>query len=267
MICWATCASLPEPDHDERLFFAQCEAQGIPIRLLKWDDPTDQPEEGDTVLIRSTWNYPWLLNEFRSWVQVTQEKAQLWNPAEVVLMNLDKTYLRDLTVPIVPTTFVAAGDEFSLPATGSFVMKPTVGAGSYKTRKFDAPCEEAADLVHEIVNDAIAMIQPFVDSVHTVGEHSFIFIDGEFTHKIIKMPRFEGSEENVSEALPLSAADIDFAEQAIASVRSRILYGRVDVMEVHGAWAVSEIELTEPSLFLKQHPPALDKLLNWAKSR
>jgi hypothetical protein len=189
VICWATCEHLPEPDADEDLFFEACRAEGIPIRLLRWDVPNDKPDEGDVVLIRSTWNYPWLLDEFRNWVQVTGATNALFNPAEVVLANLNKTYLRDLTVPVVPTTFVAPGEAFSLPSAGSFVVKPTVGAGSYKTRSFDAPSDEASAFVREVLQDSLAMIQPFVESVHTVGEHSFVFIDGEFTHKIIKKPR------------------------------------------------------------------------------
>jgi glutathione synthase/RimK-type ligase-like ATP-grasp enzyme len=266
MLCWATCSELPEPDVDEQLFFDACKEQGIPVRLLKWDDPADLAGEDDVVLIRSTWDYPWRLDEFRSWVQATGARSRLCNPAEVVLMNLDKQYLRDLSVPIVPTTFVHAGDDFDLPQGKPFVIKPTVGAGSYKTRVFQEPSEEAVAFAKEIAAESCAMIQPFIDAVHTVGEQSFVFIDGEFTHKIIKTPRFEGADEKVSDAFPLTEKDKAFANLAIASVREHIVYGRVDVMEINGEWAVSEIELTEPSLFLKQSPIALNRLVNWAKS-
>jgi glutathione synthase/RimK-type ligase-like ATP-grasp enzyme len=269
MLCWATCRELPEPDQDESLFFAACQERGIPIRLLRWDDPSDLAEEGvDTVLIRSTWNYPWMYDEFRTWVQATGARCQLFNPAEVVLMNLDKHYLSDLEVPTVSTHFYHAGDTLELPKQGKFVVKPTVGAGSYKTRVFDAPTDEAYAFAEEIAaQSTAAMIQPFIDSVQTTGEQSFIFIAGEFTHKIIKTPRFEGADEKVSEALPLDPRDVAFANRAIESYRDLIAYGRIDVMEVGDEWVVSEIELTEPSLFLKQYPPAIDRLISFFESK
>jgi hypothetical protein len=45
-------------------------------------------------------------------------------------------------------------------------------------------------------------------------------------------------------------------------VREPLLYARVDVMPgPDGAPRVSELELVEPSLFLVQHPPALERLV------
>jgi glutathione synthase/RimK-type ligase-like ATP-grasp enzyme len=265
MLRWATCRDLPEPDHDEALFFEACARAGIPVQKLAWDDPADIPAEDDTVLIRSTWNYPWFFDEFRNWVQVTGTRCRLVNPPEIVLANLNKTYLRDLDVPIVPTTFVAPGDDIEFPS-GPFVVKPSVGAGSYRTQVFDEKGPKARDFVNEILRDSLAMVQPLIESVYTVGEHSLVYIDGEFTHKIIKKPRFEGHDESVSAGLPLEDRDLKMGHRVIAGLGAGLVYARVDLMEIDGDWAVSEIELTEPSLFLSQSPHALEKLVNWAKS-
>ncbi|HLO99417.1 MAG TPA: hypothetical protein VK171_12550, partial [Fimbriimonas sp.] len=264
VLCWATCSTLPEPDVDEELFFGACRDRGIPIRLLRWDDPDDMPSPDEIVLIRSTWNYPWHVNEFRDWIRRTSLICQMANPSHILLQNLDKRYLSDLDVPIVPTEFITRGEEFDLPTEGKFVLKPTVGAGSFRTKVFESPSEDAVNFANTILIDSDLMIQPFMDSVHTVGEQSLVFIDGEFTHKIIKTPRFEGSEEKVSEALPLGTRDLEFGNRTIRALKSQLIYARVDVMELDGEWVLSELELTEPSLFLKQSRPALERLVDWA---
>lgn len=264
MLCWATCSTLPEPDVDESLFFAACREANIPVRLLKWDDPSDAPHCDDVVLIRSTWNYPWHVKAFREWVNEMGATSKLCNPADIVLNNINKGYLLDMHVPIVPTQIYSDSEQIEWPK-GKFVLKPTVGAGSYRTKVFDEPGTEAIDFAKTILEESHVMVQPFMESVSTVGEQSFIFIDGEFTHKIIKTPRFEGADEKVSGALPLKNKDVEFGNRTIEAIRHRLVYARVDVMEYEEEWVLSELELTEPSLFLKQYRPALDRLVAWAK--
>ncbi len=265
MLRWVTCANLPEPDHDEALFFAAARQRNIPVSLLRWDDQADVPAPNDVALVRSTWNYPWHFAQFQDWIRSSAEQCRIVNPASVLLANIDKRYLLDLKVPIVPTKIYSKHEPIRFP-NEKFILKPTVGAGSYRTRVFEAPCDEAEAFAASICEECDVIVQPFVESVATKGEQSFVFIDGEFTHKIIKMPRFEGDDESVSNGLALEPRDLQIAERAIESVRDTLVYARVDVMEIEGEWAVSEIELTEPSLFLKQHPPALVKLLDWAEN-
>jgi hypothetical protein len=65
----------------------------------------------------------------------------------------------------------------------------------------------------------------------------------------------------VSAAVPISPAQRRVAEAALATVEGPLLYGRVDVAPgPHGTPVVMELELIEPSLFLLQYPPALDRL-------
>jgi hypothetical protein len=52
-------------------------------------------------------------------------------------------------------------------------------------------------------------------------------------------------------------------EAALASIAHDLLYARVDVSPGDdGTPVVMELELIEPSLFLKQHPPALERLVS-----
>jgi hypothetical protein len=51
------------------------------------------------------------------------------------------------------------------------------------------------------------------------------------------------------------------AEAAMAACESPPAYGRVDlVRRADGAWAVMELELIEPELWLRRHPPAATAL-------
>ena len=54
-----------------------------------------------------------------------------------------------------------------------------------------------------------------------------------------------------------SIAQIEFAQRVIAACQPAPAYGRVDlVRDNHGNLAVMELELIEPELWLRNHPPA-----------
>lgn len=143
------------------------------------------------------------------------------------------------------------------------VAKPVVGAGSYLTERVQDP--EAPDELafwHRLVGERDAMVQPYLMSVEDYGERSLIWIDGEFTHAVRKAPRLGDDPESVSEALAVEPEERSLAEQALAMVGHDLLYARVDLIRSDaGDPLVAELELVEPSLFLAQHPPALERLV------
>jgi hypothetical protein len=99
-------------------------------------------------------------------------------------------------------------------------------------------------------------------SVVQTGERALVWIDGEFTHQVVKRPRYHGEDEQVSEAMKPDEPDLHIAAKALACAKSDLLYARVDLIDGdQGEPLVSELELIEPSLFLLQHAPALDRLV------
>jgi hypothetical protein len=65
----------------------------------------------------------------------------------------------------------------------------------------------------------------------------------------------------VSEAVPIAPDEAAFAERALAPYKKELLYARVDVARGEdGALRLMELELVEPSLFLRQQPAALERL-------
>jgi len=94
-------------------------------------------------------------------------------------------------------------------------------------------------------------------------ERSLVWIDGELTHAIRKSPRFAGGSESVSDEQPIAPDERALAERVLAPLSGELLYARVDVVrddDAGGAPRLMELELIEPSLFLRQCPRALDRL-------
>lgn len=266
----ATCRPLPEPDPDEDLLLASLAAAGIRATMCDWRDARGRQDGGPT-LVRSTWNYIHHLDEFRDWVRRTAAAGPMWNPPDVMLDNLDKRYLLDLEargVPIIPTAIMHRGMPADIAALAAMrgwdeiVIKPVVGAGSFETHRVTAGSREASAICRRLMADRDVLVQPYLTSVDGYGERALVWIDGEFTHAVRKSPRFAADAEQVSEALPLTAAERAVGTAALAPIRDRLLFARVDVAPgPMGGPLVMELELVEPSLFLLQSPPALDRLV------
>lgn len=265
-----TCRPLPEPDPDEPLLLEAVRHRGAEAEMIPWTDGPPARGRFDRCVVRSTWDYYRRPDDFADWVERTALATELLNPAGVIRWNLHKGYLLELAgrgVPIVPTSLVRAGTRGDhgrvLGGHGGagVVVKPAISAASYRTRRFRATeMHGAAAFLDELLADGDALIQPYVESVDTEGERSLMWIAGGLTHAIRKSPRFAGESEGVSGALEVSAEDRAFAGLTLGDFADRLLYARIDVMRNgSGDLLLSELELIEPSLFLLQHPPALDR--------
>jgi glutathione synthase/RimK-type ligase-like ATP-grasp enzyme len=238
--------------------------------MSAWHDPVAWELPAPTV-IRSTWDYIHRLRSFAEWVVKVSSVAPLWNPAKIIFDNLHKRYLLDLAsrgVPVTPTTVLDRGSEVNLATLcgargwNDIVIKPAVGAGSFETHHVRGSSAEAADILRRLLEERDVLVQPFLRAVEGHGERALVWIDGEFTHAVRKSPRFAGNDEQVSEAVPISALERRVGEAALAPIARELLYARVDVAPGDdGNPVVMELELVEPSLFLKQHPPALQRLV------
>lgn len=272
----ATCRPLPEPDPDEVLLLAALASVGIEATMDDWRDGGRWQDAAPTV-VRSTWDYIHHLDAFRDWVKQTAAAGPLWNPADVLLDNLDKRYLFDLAargVPVVSTLLLERGRPADVAARAGergwekVVIKPAVGAGSFETHRVAAGSPEAAAICGRLLADRDVLVQPYLSSVDGYGERALVWIDGEFTHAVRKTPRFAADAEQVSEALPITAAERAVGTAALAPVHDRLLYARVDVAPgPTGDPVVMELELVEPSLFLLQSPPALERLVAGIRRR
>lgn len=268
-----TCRPLPEPDPDEQLLMNALGAAGLAPSLLPWNDPQSDPGSFHLCVLRSCWDYHLAPREFLQWAERAADRSRMLNPIEVVRWNLHKGYLRELEsagIPIVPTAWVGAGQRVALEELMSrrgwedVVIKPAIGAGSHMTRRVGIAraAGHGQQFLEEVAARGDVLIQPFLESVVSAGERAIVWIDGEFTHQVVKRPRYHGEDEQVSAAGRPADGDLELAQRALSGIGSGLLYARVDIVDdAQGRPVISELELLEPSLFLLQHPPALERLV------
>lgn len=264
----ATCYNIPEPDIDEAIVIEAFERRGHETHLVPWDEPTIDWSDFDGVIVRSTWNYPDFSEQFAAWIGRVSEVTNLLNPGNIMLANMDKSYLIDIAesgVKVVPTKWINTSEAEGLAnlLTSKSVIKPAIGAGSMDTQFFEVnQLQDAIAWLISMGSNRMFMVQPYFESVNTVGEQSIICIGPDPSHRIVKHPRFAGQEERVDG--PFECGEFEtLAREVIEPVKDQILYARVDLMmDSEGAWLLSELELIEPSLFFNLKPEALDLLID-----
>ena len=270
----ASCAVLPEPDLDQAPIEAALRAAGLRVETRAWDDPAARWDDAGCVLVRATWNYPWMPEAFGRWIESTARVTRLLNPPDVLRWNVHKRYLLDLEaagVPVTPTEVIEAGTPVSLARVlerrgwSDVVVKPAISAGSFRTIRV-RPAQLSAGEAHlaDLLAERDVLVQPYLASVEDHGERALIWIDGALTHAVRKGPRWQGEDENVSpQSMSISRAEAALAEQSLAAVPGDPLYARVDMAPgPDGPPVLMELELIEPSLFFPQCPPALDRLVH-----
>jgi hypothetical protein len=272
-IALVTYSELPGLAADELLLVDALSRLGLKSGPIVWDDPSVDWARIGVCVIRSTWDYHHRLDEFLAWAERVAAVTSLWNPAEVVRWNARKTYLRDLAakgVSIVSTVWLERGSHADLSgimlAQGweSGVVKPVVSASAYGTVLVTSESlGEGQAQLNKLLAERDVMVQPFMPSVETYGEHSLMFIDGQFTHSVRRVPAVGKDQSGQGKARrvepPRNA--IDFAASVLEAVDYPTLYARVDlVRDEEGELCLMELELIEPSLFLEQAPQVVERL-------
>ena len=191
----------------------------------------------------------------------------------MVSWNAHKSYLRHLEqegVPIAPTVWLSAGEAPRLAQLMSDngwskgFIKPQVGATARLTHRFALSEVATAEafLADALKNESM-MVQPYLGRPETQGEISLIYFDGALSHTVPKVPvtgdyRVQddfGAQDFPVEPPPGVEAVAQHAlrvAERIAGLDRPLLYGRVDLLEKRpGDWVLNELELIEPSLFLR----------------
>lgn len=264
-----TCSELPEGEPGGKLLVEELARRGIAARWVCWDDPTVAWRAARLVAVRSAWDYDQRRDEFLAWARSVGPR--LMNGAEVFAWNSDKAYLVHLNetdLPVVPTVAVDEVDQLAaaVAAVGPAVVKPRVGAGGRGVVVLEE-ATGAAELEGTRAADGPWVVQPLVPSVRTEGETSVFVLGGDVVSQVRKVPgageirvheEYGGSTVAVpvtSEAAQLATDTVRVAEELVGA---RLPYARVDLMrlpaEHGGALAVTELEVTEPGLYLDVVP-------------
>jgi glutathione synthase/RimK-type ligase-like ATP-grasp enzyme len=224
----------------------------------------------DLVTPLLAWGYP---RDTVTWFALLDrlEAADLniSNPVNVLRWNSDKAYLAELEeagIATVPTRMSEALDEAALGAArqafgcDTLVVKPPISGGADGTFRLGA-----SDAVPAAVAGKRMMIQPFLPAIAAEGEYSLFYFGGSFSHAIIKRPaagdfRVQDQFGGYEEAIEAPDEAKSLAEGALAATAAitgtgMLAYARVDMLrDGDGHFRLMELELIEPSLFLRFAP-------------
>ncbi|HEY2168854.1 MAG TPA: hypothetical protein VGJ30_04465 [Candidatus Angelobacter sp.] len=261
-----TFGGLPQGAESERLMLPHLAAAGVETEIVDWRLAGSDFSKFDLIVLRSCWDYHLRPAEFIDWLQRTAGEAPVLNSLETVLWNHNKVYLQEVAaqeIEIAPTIFVignaAVGpqDRSQIKSWSKIVVKPAVSASAHKTWLMDgAALPTDADLARHM-NGEPFLIQQFIPEIQTEGEISFIYIDGVFSHAVLKRPvagdfRVQQEHGGSAELFLPNAALLSQADEIAASVPqvSQSLYCRLDAVARNGKLVLMELELIEPELFL-----------------
>lgn len=272
-----TCSELPDGEPGGDVLVDALGERGLAAQWVRWDDESVDWSTAPVTAVRSTWDYQHRREEFLAWADHVARWSHLLNGPSVFRWNTDKSYLLALAeagLPVIPTRLLddpadltAVAREFD----GRVVVKPRVGAGGAGVTVLESPVtavEELVGLGAELPAAALVggpwVVQPVVESIHTAGELSVFVLDGIPVTQAVKLPgpgeirvhgRYGGSTEAAelgAEAAVLAVETVNSAEDLLGA---ELPYARVDAMRLDdGRLVVSELEVTEPGLYLDVLP-------------
>lgn len=240
---------------------------GLDLIEIDWRSPLADFEGIALVLLGTAWDYQDHPAEFLARLdELVARGIAVHSPPDVVRWNIDKRYLQDLAsrgAVTVPTLWLddtdregvlAAMEQFG---TDRVVVKRQVGAGALGQFSFkrDSLPDDGWNMGKP------CMVQPFLVSVPEEGEYTFVFIDGAFSHGVLKRPAtgeyriqslYGGSEHDFAP----SPTDLATAQAVVAALPfAAPLYCRIDMARLpSGELAVMEAEMIEPYLYPEQGP-------------
>jgi len=268
---------------DDRLLIAAFEAKGFKASLIVWTDPATDWSDYDIAIVRSTWDYIDRREEFLNVLsRIEASSCKLFNPLEVIRWNSNKNYMLDLEkwkVPIVPT-YKADGTDLKA-LQNSFaeknwleaVLKPAVGAGGadvHRTRSNEILNKYKKLKLKQSHHNFI--IQPLIDSVMTEGEWSYVYVNGELSHVLLKKPAAGDYRTNVVYGGSIISVqpqknDLRYVDSILTKIPFDLLYARLDLVRVGDELAVMELELIEPVLYFNLARKGIEQMVNAAISK
>ena len=259
-----TCARLPELLKSDQKLIPLFKEYNITAKAVIWDDESIDWTTFDYLLFRNTWDYYQKEAAFKDWLQKIESLGiKTLNPIATIQQNKHKFYLKELEnkgVLILPTIFLEKNSNKNLEAVlpknwQKIVIKPAFSAGSYLTKLVDR--SEIASIQDEFQEHLITkdfLLQEFRPEIKELGETSFIFFNGIFSHAIDKKPK-EGDfrvQIQYGGKYTLLEPNIELINQAkkvLEQIPEKLLYARIDGIVKENQLHLMEIELIEPDLY------------------
>ncbi|MDX1401011.1 MAG: hypothetical protein R3245_03735 [Kiloniellales bacterium] len=242
--------------------------RGLSAERIAWQRKDIDWAAYGMAVIRSTWDYFENLPDFfETLTAIAARGCRLVNPLTTVRWNAEKRYLAELAeagIPTAPSLFLDAGEDPKPrlselgPAPGGYVRKPLVGVGAFGIERFS----DQRTLLRAPPSPSPSLLQPFIDTVASEGEWSFVFGAGRFLYAALKRPsngefRVQGVHGGTTLPITPRAQDLEVAAQCYQALPVRAELARLDMMRLKdGRFVLMEAELIEPQLYLFDVPQA-----------
>ncbi len=259
---------------DDRLLQEALARRGLTSVRVDWADPEIEWSRFRCAVFRTTWDYFERYAEFCAWLERIECATRLCNAGSTVRWNVDKHYLADLAdrgVPVVPSRFLERGSTRTLADVlaetdwDDAVVKPCVsGAARHTYRVNRRTAGDFQPKLTALLAQEAMIVQPFQADIARTGEDTLMVFGGRYSHAVRKVAKpgdFRVQDDHGGSAHEYQPTDeqIALAEQVVAACHPLPVYGRVDmVRDNDGRLAVMELELIEPELWLRYHPPAAE---------
>lgn len=277
-------SNAPDRRADAHLFDVQLDIlrqglapHGLTLTPVRWMDPIDWNRFA-AVLVNCAWDYQ---DNHEAFLATLDHIASLgipvFNDPATIRWNIRKTYLKEFEakgVATIPTLWRDAPTDAdilgALDAFGStdVILKRQVGGGARAQVRYTRATLPAPGPVM----DRPGMIQPLIPAIATEGEFSFLFIDGEFSHVVLKRPkggdyRIQAAYGGTSQAITPTPEDRAAAQRVLDVLDIKPLYARVDMVRGRkDLLLLMELEVLEPYLF-PQDGPQIGAMLGRALAR
>lgn len=261
---------------DDDLAHEPLHRRGWQVETIPWDRPGVDWRRFEIVVIRSTWDYQHHPEAFlAALAAIERAGTPLENGLGIVRWNMQKTYLRDLAargVPTLPTQWrerLGPGELLPLfqeMQSDEAVIKPVMSGtaqGAYRLDRRKAEAQ-AAEIEAYYAKRPLLM-QPFQQHVLREGEYSLFYFNGAYSHCVLKVPKpgdFRVQEEHGGDirAVIAEPALLEAGHKTMTAIEGTPLYARVDfVRRDGGGFWIMELELVEPSLYLRMDPAAPER--------
>lgn len=258
---------------DIELAFPPLAEKGWQFDAVSWRSAEARWRDYDAVYIGAAWDYPQDPEHFVEVLDsIDRSGALLVNDISLVRWTLAKTYLRDLELrgaDIVPSLWHESFDTRFIDAAFDYfgseriIIKPVVSTNAmhtYLLSRDDATVMSAK--LQSAFGNRPFVIQEFIASVQGEGEFSLFFFAGDYSHAVRKVPAeadFRVQEMFGAEIIECDPGQdlLDAGWKIIGMVQPVPVYARIDlVRRDNGNPLLMELELIEPSLYLRQSPQA-----------
>ncbi|XZE44576.1 ATP-grasp domain-containing protein [Pirellulaceae bacterium SH467] len=259
---------------DDPLLANALERRGWSIEAVDWKDDEVAWEDFRCVLIRSPWDYYLTPDLFLKRIsEIAKRCGALLHPESIIQANIHKRYLTQLGSFqdwVIPTEIHPSKELSALDWNALFrrfrcdrlILKPVVSAGSFRTLAVHHKnLREQLRTIEATFQDESVILQPFLPTICEDGEHSLVFLGGEYYHSILKRPKSGDFRVQVQHGGIYKRWEPDpwlvaSSRVLLEDFQSGTLYARLDWVRNPNPdspipYLLMEIEMIEPDLYLR----------------